>query len=351
MRLNNRFTAAIVAVAAIFLLITSLYLYSRNIPDTQNDNSSSVANSSEDAVSSGNGQASEDASDIISNESSEDGNPSSIEVILYNKAVQLDLSVNSAYVAAAYSDHGIIFQKNTNQRCYPASLTKLLTVSTAARYVDEDYLFTVGDELDLIMPGSTLAYLNKGDILSFRALTDALLLPSGNDAAYVMAVGVGRKYAGDNSLSAASALEVFMSLMNKTADDLGCTGSSFITPDGYHNDSHYTTATDMLKIAIYASGLDIVRNSVKQSTARHVFYSGRDVTWVNTNLLLNSGSSYYYNAAIGMKTGTTDEAGRCLIAIAQKNGKEVIAVLMNASSDVNRYNDAIAVLNAALESS
>ncbi len=346
MRLNKKITALIAVVAALFLLAACLLIINDwNTNDTEKSFDPGAV--SEISVIPELSEESDD-SEI---DTSEEAIPSSIEVFLYNNAVQLDLQVNSSYVAAADSNGGIIFQKNTYERCYPASLTKLITAVTAERYVEEDHLFTVGDELELVKPGSSIAYLEKGDVLDFITLVDALMLPSGNDAAYVMAVGVGRAYTGDDNLSAEQALDVFADLMNSTAKDLGCKDSNFIVPDGFHDENHYTTVSDMLKIALYASELDIVMNSVGKSTARHVFYSGRDVTWENTNMLLRAGCEFYYPDAFGLKTGATNEAGRCLAAIAEKDGREVIVVTMYALSDADRYNDVISVFNAAFAGS
>ena len=111
--------------------------------------------------------------------------------------------------------------------------------------------------------------LQKGQRLTFEMLLDALLLPSGNDAAYVMAAGVGRLYAGDDSLPAEEAVAVFVGLMNQTAQRIGATDSHFVTPDGYHDDDHYTTAMDMMRIALYASTFDVVRESYGKSEASH----------------------------------------------------------------------------------
>jgi len=350
---KHKKSAAIIAVAAIILISSCLYFYHINTSDSDpNANSSITSESSNNTNNLNNLSIDNDlsytadtskTSDTIS-----DNSKNSTEVLL-NQSDQLDLTVSASYAAAAYTDGKVIFNKNSKTHCYPASLTKLLTVSTAIKYISKDYMFTVGDELDLVCEGSSVAFLAKGDTLDFLTLVDALLLPSGNDAAYVMAVGTGRKYAGDESLSTQDALSVFITLMNQTATELGCTDSNFVTPDGYHDINHYTTASDMLKIAIHAYKLEMVRNSVCLSKARHVYSNNtKDITWLNTNLLLNADKSFFYEYAVGMKTGKTDEAGYCLVAVANKDGKEVVTVLMGATTEVDRYTDAINVFNSAL---
>lgn len=353
MRYRSKVNTAIVAVVTVIVLTVCLFVYhnynemagmaqaestdkSGDISSVDTENSISDEKSSAD-----------DKSNIESSEDGGESLPVAKEVFLHNGG-QLDLTLNADYAIIAYSDGGVLYKKNEAEKCYPASLTKLLTVAVASEIVDEDYIFTVGDELDFVLPGSSLAYLEKGDVISFKALVDATLLPSGNDAAYVMAVGAGREYAKDSSLSVHEALRVFIPLMNTKANELGCRDTNFVVPDGYHDANHYSTASDMLKIAIYTSKLDIIKNSAGQSRARHV-YGNKDITWSNTNLLLDPQSEYYDSRVSGLKTGATNEAGKCLIATAEKDGREVIAVILGASTDMDRYNDALSVFSAVFE--
>jgi len=348
MRYKAKINAAIIVVAALIIITSCLFFYDKYTSDTVSDSLEYSSITDSDASKSISADISMDISsidEVISDiENSEQ--TSAIEVVLHYSE-QLDLQLDASYAIAAYTDGSIIYSKNALTRCYPASLTKLLTVSTAIRYIKNDYIFKVGDELDYILEGSSVAGLEKGDKIDFLTLVDALLVPSGNDAAYVMAVGIGRLYSENPNMPVNEALSVFLTLMNQTADDLGCTDSNFANPDGYHNASHHTTAADILKIAIHTNSLDIVKNSINKSKARGV-YSNKDVTWINTNLLLKQEDSHYYQYATGMKTGATPEAGKCLAAIAYKNGKEVITIILDASSDEARYKDALTVFNATL---
>lgn len=243
----------------------------------------------------------------------------------------------------------ILYSRNANEKCYPASMTKLLTAAIAVKLCSSDAEFEVGNEISLIAYDSTTAGLKKGDRLTMEMILDALLLPSGNDAAYVIATYVGRQAANNDQLSAEEAVAVFAGLMNETAVQIGALSSHFMNPDGYHHPDHYTTAADMLRIAQYAMSFPEIKRSVSQPTARHVLLSGRDITWTNTNALLIPGTEYAYSYANGIKTGTTDEAGPCLAASANKFGVDVYAIVIDASTSPDRFLDAKVLLEAAFK--
>jgi D-alanyl-D-alanine carboxypeptidase (penicillin-binding protein 5/6) len=359
MSLKKKVNAAITAVAAILMLSICLYIYSES---TINDADSSLQEASSSVVSQLQAVSSDSTDSESKSVSSVTSTQSSQSDVTSSKPASSDtsskvnstpsqsetLNLKSAYVMVAYSDGTLIYAKNQTTRCYPASLTKLLTVAVAADVVKEDHKFTVGNEIDLVAKDASKANLAKGDVLDFKQLTDAVLLPSGNDAAYVMAVGAARAYANDETLTVAEALEIFMSLMNQKATQLGCTGSNFVVPDGYYNPNHYTTAADILKIAMNAYRVDIIKNTVRKDKVTYKI-SGRNLTFTNSNKLLQINSSYYYEGAEGLKTGFTDEAGYCLAAVAQKNGKEVFTVMMGASNDGERYADTIAAFKYSLK--
>lgn len=229
----------------------------------------------------------------------------------------------------------ILYSKNSAERAYPASVTKLLTAAVASEYCQPDTPFTVGDEQDFVQEGSSLAYLQRGQRLTFEGLLDAMLLPSGNDAAYTMACGVGRIVANDPTLPAADAVALFVELMNEKAREQGCRDSHFANPDGFHHDDHYTTAYDMARIAVACMEIEPVAKSCSKTVGRAVFLSGEDVTWYSTNKLLGS-----YRYATGLKTGSTDEAGPCLAASAEKDGTQLVAILFQSADAYSRYDDA-----------
>lgn len=256
-----------------------------------------------------------------------------------------DMPVNAAN--AILYDAGsneILFEKSSAARCEPASLTKLLTVLTAYANDGESIRYVVGDEIDQIGANSSIAYLRKGDELSFEAIVDAVLLSSGNDATYALAVNVARHQAGQD-LPITDALAYFGSLMNETAQKIGCTDSHFVSVDGYPDAAHYSTVQDLLRIALAASRNPVMANSMAKSRAYHMFYSGRDVVWETTNKLLQSESDYAYPYATGMKTGSTSASSYSLAASAEKEGKNLIAIVIAAESNDARFADAIALFD------
>ena len=115
------------------------------------------------------------------------------------------------------SSDTLLYTKQADMKQEPASTTKLLTAALAIQYTPEGYVFTVGNELSLVRDQSSKANLLTGDKLDLDKMLKALLIPSGNDAAYTIAASIGRVTAGDESLSAADAVKKFVALMNQTA--------------------------------------------------------------------------------------------------------------------------------------
>ena len=234
-----------------------------------------------------------------------------------------------------------LYGKNVHLQTAPASLTKLLTAIVAARLVPLDTVVTVGSELALTAENSSICQIAAGQQLTLRNLLEGMLLVSGNDAAQVVAVNTARISSGNMALSDLEAREAFCALMNTAAADLGATESHFLTPDGWDTQGQYTTAADVLRFAVYALSIPEIAEIVAKTDDYITFDSGEHITWTNTNVLLQPGGAYYYADCVGIKTGTTDAAGRCLVAAARRNGRTLIAVVMNCPSDDARYRSAI----------
>ena len=281
----------------------------------------------------------------------------------FNKTVKklLDQEIVSEYVVMYdLTEDRILYNKNGNKKCYPASTTKLMTAVVSSKILSKDTVITVGDEIHMIDPESTTAGLEEGMQLTYEMMLDAMLLPSGNDAAYTLAVNSARAYKEDDQLSNEEAIKVFAELMNEAAEQLGCKGSHFTAPDGIHDDDHYTTAEDLTRIAAYARSIPLVMNACKKSHAEWELISnghestdedeeesevsvGDDdsenlnvdsplgfeysntVEWDNTNALIIPDSGQYSKFADGMKTGFTDQAGTCVVSSATISGHTIIA--------------------------
>jgi len=244
----------------------------------------------------------------------------------------------------------VLYSKNADTQCYPASTTKLLTALVTLKYTNENTVFTVGNEVLLIDPESSRAWLRMGYRLNLQTILEAIMLPSGNDAAYTAAANVGRIIAGDDSLSAQAAIAKFCEKMNETAKELGAKNSHFVNPDGIHNANHYTTASDMLLIAKAALDNPILATVMAEEKVTRTFLSGETgATWYNTNYLLRTDTRYLFEGAVGLKTGHTNEAGYCLTAAAERDGVKLVAILMNADSTSGRFEDATGLFTVCFD--
>ncbi len=265
---------------------------------------------------------------------------------------QLTLESQSALLIDMGSGKAL-FKKNSVDREYPASTTKIMTALIVLEHMDLGRTVVVGEEANMIKPGSSIAGLDYGEEISVEDLLYGLLLPSGNDAAYVLAVNTARAVNGDKDMSIEDALSYFVGMMNEKARDLGAADTHFESPDGTYSASHYTTAKDLAVIATEA-----VKNSTFRSIAGTTNYSIKDWSpsgdetpglrnWVNTNKLIQHGA-HFYKFATGVKTGHTERSGYCLVASAESGGRSVMAVLLNSTED-GVYDDAISLFDAVLE--
>lgn len=261
----------------------------------------------------------------------------------------IDRNTSSPYIILGDLSGKVLYKKNENAKCYPASLTKLVTAIVTLEHTKPDTAITVGNEVYMIDPQSSRAYLMVGSQLTIEQLIQALLLPSGNDAAYVLAANVGRIIAEDKNLDNRAAIDRFCKEMNKKAEALGCTNTHFANPDGIHEDDHYTTAADMLKIAACALENKTIADTVCKPQVNVTFLSGQTVTWNNSNRLVKEGNVYTYAGATGLKTGTTDQAGYCLAASAVRDGRTSIAIVMGSQTESGRWEDASGLLDISFQ--
>ena len=235
----------------------------------------------------------------------------------------------------------------STEALYPASITKLFTAWVALQILPADTVVTAGKELGLLQPGSSTAFIAYGTRLKVEMLVEAMLLPSGNDAAYVLAAAAGREIAGDPELSAKKAVAVFMEETNRRAAEVGLANSHFVTPDGYHDEGHHSCPGDLATIGELALGNEIISRYMALQQDSVTFYSGETVTWYNTNRLLNPESAWYCDAAVGMKTGYTQEAGYCLLAAFQKEEGHILVGIFDAENKLSRYTDSVILFEAA----
>ena len=218
----------------------------------------------------------------------------------------------------------ILYEKNANDVRFPASTTKLMTAILTVENCNLDDIATVSHNAVYSIPYDyTHASLKEGEKLTIEQLLYALMVPSANDAAIVLAEHIS------------GSVEEFAKLMNKKAEELGCKNTHFVNPNGIHNKNHTSTAYDLALIGKFAMQNSTIRKivSTKQFTLPATNkYSKTDRIFNNSNDLLNTYSRYYYEGTTGVKTGYTGEAGNCIIASAKKNGFEVILVVLGGES-------------------
>lgn len=243
----------------------------------------------------------------------------------------------------------VVNAEDTSTKIYPASVTKLFTAYVALQYLDAGKTITAGDELNKVVAGSSVAEIKKGDSLTAEQLVAGMLLPSGNDAAYILAAAAGRAMYGEkaNEVSTDDAVNRFVKEMNDQAKLLGMTGTNFANPDGIHSDSHYSTYADLAILGTLALEDPIILKYAVVSNASHTLQSG-SVTWKNTNAIIDPASEYYCPACIGLKTGQTPYAGSCLLSAFEFNGHSFIVGVFGCKEVDDRFPDTLQLFNNAL---
>lgn len=239
-----------------------------------------------------------------------------------------------------------LYSQNGDEQYYPASTTKLMTALVTTEVIGDriDDKVTIGEEISLLGYDSSTAHLEVGEVYTYRQLLYALLLPSGNDAANVLAANVGREIDGNKKLSYGKAMDVFIDAMNDRAIELGCLKTQFKNAHGLHDPNHYTTPDDLLLIAEAAAGDPMIKQVENTKIYEMTTSRGELQRWKNTNLLLYKNAADYgaqieegrddnpfYNAyAIGGKTGNTDEGGRCFTFTAVDGDEEIVGVILKS---------------------
>ena len=225
-------------------------------------------------------------------------------------------------------------------KLYPASITKVYAAWVALMYLESEAVVTAGDELRLIPSDSSRAFISKGCRLTVQMLVEAMLLPSGSDASYVLAAAAGRTIAEDKDLTPKQAVDIFLEEMNRQATVLELQNSHFMNPDGYHDEDHYMCPNDVAIIAALALENPVIAKYASLQQDAVQFESGEHITWYNHNQLIAPGSSYYSPQATGMKTGYTDQAGHCLLASFQQDQNTLIVGIFGSQQRYPRFETA-----------
>ena len=250
------------------------------------------------------------------------------------KAEELNLAQNAKSAILLEASTGdVIFEKNSHEKLHPASMTKMMSMLLILENIEKgvinwDDIVTVSSNASSM--GGSQILLETNEQMSVSDLFKGIAVASGNDAVVAMA----EKIAGTE--------EEFVNMMNKRANELGLTDTNFKNCHGLDDANHYSSASDMAKIA-----LELVKHEkLFEYTSIYEDYlregTDRKFWLVNTNKLVR-----FYSGADGLKTGYTGEAGFCLTATAKRNGMRIIAVVMGEPDSKTRTSDVSSMLDYA----
>ena len=240
---------------------------------------------------------------------------------------QLELSARSAILMEA-STGKVLYEYNADESLPPASVTKIMTILLVAEAIDGgkislDDVVTASAEASGM--GGSQIFLKENEEMTVSDLLKATVVASANDAAYALAEYV------------AGSEPAFVSMMNERAAELGMTGTLFANTTGLPGDEHYSTARD---IAVMSREL-LKHEFIFEYTTIWMDYLRDGATQlVNTNKLIR-----HYTGATGLKTGSTDEAGCCISATAERDGLSLIAVVLGSPTGSQRFDDAKMLLD------
>jgi len=221
----------------------------------------------------------------------------------------------------------VVYEKNGYKQVPMASTTKILTAMVVIENCDKSQVVEVPQKA--AGTGGSRLGLKVKDKVTVLDLLYGLLLRSGNDAAVALAIHT------------AGSVEAFAEMMNQKAEELGLKNSHFVTPHGLDMPEHYTTAYELAKITDYAMQNELFKKIVGTKTAG-ITINGSARTIHNTNELLG-----YLDGVIGVKTGFTNGAGRCLVTCCNRNGQEFICVVLGADTKKIRTVDSIKLIEYA----
>ena len=287
----------------------------------------------------------------------------------------------ASYCVYDFTADTILLEQQSHNRIYPASMTKIMTFQLGLDYLDpDDYVVASENAISSVASDSTMMYLCVGEEIKVSELYYGLMLPSGNDAANVIAEsvinalfrdypvdgpvgpdGVNAQYFVDTlgvsaeEILASYPLSAFAELMTLRARNLGCTGTHFSNAHGYHSDDHYTTAFDLCLMMANATRNPDFCTVISSPT--HIFQATNchpEDAWStvrNTNQILldpwmtsktADGEDTHIAAFIGGKTGTTSVAGTGMTTYSvNENGHElmiaVCGIPYEESSNQTRY--------------
>lgn len=248
-----------------------------------------------------------------------------------------DLNCTSC-ILLEYETGEVVFEKNADMTMYPASTTKILTTLIAASMGDLNATAIVSPTALFYTPSdSSKLGLVEWEQINLKDLLYGTMLTSGNDGANVIAETVS------------GSIENFVELMNRTAQAYGCQNTHFVNPHGYQDENHYTTARDMGTIARIAMQNETFRDIAKATTYTLPATNAqgrRKLNIVNNwfRVETQEHESCYYPDGIGIKTGSTSDAGYCYVGAAERDGVMLISVVFGCTSRGASFQDTIKLM-------
>lgn len=308
---------------AVFPKNASAISASESTEETESDTSESMEETESDASETGETEASESG---FYEETSE------------TAAVEEDIDAKTGLIAGKDTLSNI-YGKNIYDRVYPASVTKIMTALLTMEKANFSDTVVFTEDMVVTDYGAKLCGFEVGDQLTVEQLFYGLLVYSGNDAANALAVHI------------AGSVEAFADMMNTEAKKLGCVDTHFVNPSGLHDNDHYTSAYDLYMIFDKCLEYDIFQEVIRQNSYS---LSYRDAAGETVDAVYNTTNQYfldYYDypesvRVLGGKTGTTDEAGCCLILYeVDKKNQGYISVILGASDSDELYSEMNILLN------
>lgn len=232
-----------------------------------------------------------------------------------------------------------LYSKNMDDKFYPASITKLLTVLLALENAELTDTVTVSeDSLSFLEYGDAYIGMKPGEEISMEDALYAILLASANEVSYAVAETVGTNNLGGD-------YSTFIKKMNERAKELGCTSSSWINPNGLHNEEHYTSAHDMALIAAEVYKHEEFRTIMEEYEHRIGFtnLTKEERVFQQNHKMLWDGNQYYWELATGGKTGYTDQARTTLVTMAEDEDLKLACVVLKDYGPV-AYDDTRAMM-------
>ena len=243
-------------------------------------------------------------------------------------AVELPVEAKAALLMEKETGQ-VLFAKEEHQRLEPASVTKIMTLLLTMEAISRGelrYEDTVTVSKNAASMGGSQVYLSEGEQITVEELLKAVCVSSGNDASVALAEQVS------------GVTELFVQQMNNRAKELGMVDTCFLNPTGLPAEGHVTSAYD---IALMSRELILHHPDLRRFTTIWMdTIRGGEFGLSNTNKLIR-----FYEGATGLKTGSTDAAGYCISATAERSGMELIAVVLGGETSQQRFEDAKTLLN------